>query len=57
MYRECIGFHLNYVGNHAKIKPTHKKINGIWYPAIPEDFAPNSTVFDYFPLFLSLTSF
>lgn len=49
MYRECIGFHLNYVGNHAKIKPTHEKINGIWYPAIPEDFAPNSTVFDYFP--------
>ncbi len=49
MYRECIGFHLNYVGNHAKIKPTHKKINGIWYPAISEDFAPNSTVFDYFP--------
>ncbi|WP_446892538.1 hypothetical protein [Acinetobacter sp. NS4_7] len=49
MYRECIGFHLNFVGNHAKIKPTYEKINGVWYPAIPEDFLPNSTVFDYFP--------
>lgn len=49
MYRECIGFHLNFVGNHAKIKTTYEKINGVWYPAIPEDFLPNSTVFDYFP--------
>ena len=49
MYRECIGFHQQYVGNHAKLKPTYEKINDIWYPVKSEDFSPNSTVFDYFP--------
>ncbi len=49
MYRECIGFHQQYVGNHAKIKPTYEKVNDIWYPANATDFEPNFTVFDYFP--------
>jgi len=49
MNKECIGFHLNYVGQHAKIKPIYERENGVWYPAKFENFAPHSTVFDYFP--------
>lgn len=49
MFRKCIGFHLNSVGQHAKIKPNYEKINDVWYPAVSEDFSPHTTVFDYYP--------